>query len=194
MPRAAIAQQVNTQQRLAPRPISVKDALQIPTHLRQVTRRSTALATLARQAQTADRVHSVWWANTRLRQDLQRAATVQQVNIQWWLVPHPMCVKDARQTPTDLRRATKKSTALATLAQRAQTADRVHSVWRANTRLSQEKPRAATAQQVNIQRRLVPHLMCVKSVRQTPTDLRRATRMSTALATLAQRAQAVDRV
>jgi hypothetical protein len=47
---------------------------------------------------------------------MPHAATAQQVNIQQQMAPHPMCVKDARQTPTHLRQATKKSTAFATLA------------------------------------------------------------------------------
>jgi len=76
-------------------------------------------------------------------------------------VPHPMCVKDAPQTPTHLRRATRRSTALATLAQRALTVETAHGVWRASTRLRQEMLRVPTAQQVNIQRRLALHWVII---------------------------------
>ena len=133
----------------------------------------------------AEAAHSVRLASTRLRQEMPRAATAQQVNTQRQLAPHLMCVKVARQTPTHLRQATKNLTALATQAQ-AVTAEAARCVRRVSIRSRHEMPYTATAQQVNIQRQLVPHLMCVKDARQIPTHLRQATRNPTALATPAQ--------
>jgi len=133
------------------------------------------------------RAPSVLQASTKLRQEMLNAATVYQVNIQQQLAPHPMCVKDARQTPTHLRPVTRMLTALATLAQRALTAETAPIVLQASTRLRQEMLHAATVYPVNIQQQLAPHPMCVKDARQTPTHLRRVTRTQTALATPASR-------
>jgi len=98
-----------------------------------------------------------------------RAATAQQANIQRWLAPHLMCVKDAHQTLTHLWQAMRRSTALARLARRAKLEVLVHSVWRASTRLRQEMLRAATAQQANIQRWMATQLALLASKARTKT-------------------------
>jgi len=74
------------------------------------------------------RAPSVLQASTRLRKEMLHAATVYPVNIQQQLALHPMCVKDARQTPTHLRRVTRTQTALATPASRDLLAARARSI------------------------------------------------------------------
>ena len=71
------------------------------------------------------RAQHVSQASTRMRQGMPRAAIVPQVNTQRRLVTHLMSVKGVPKTPTHLRRATRKQTAFATRARRAQTAETV---------------------------------------------------------------------
>jgi len=109
-------------------------------------------------------VKAAWRASTRLRQEMPRAATAWQVNIPGRKAPpQPTRVKDARQTPTHLRRATHNPTALASLGQQALMAARASSVWRGRTRLQQDLPCAPSAQQLNIQWRSVPRQMFAKA-------------------------------
>ena len=111
-----------------------------------------ALATLALQALTAESAPSAWRGHTCYTKVLLLAPTVQQVNFQGRSVPHPMCVKDAPQTPTHLRRATRRSTALATRAQQALTAETVHSAWQGHTSCTKELLVVCFAPRANILR------------------------------------------
>jgi len=104
---AGCAQSVSQEHTQQPEGMPVaRAARRIQTLLQVASQSQPALAMLAQQglSKGGDLVRSVWRASTRLRQEMPRAATAYQVNIQQRLVQHRMCVKDARPTPTSVTR------------------------------------------------------------------------------------------